>query len=141
MKMKPHVSKGRNSMPKGIIAGVIGSVLVTFASVTIFSGMILREIISEESKGYCAVAILLASVTTGSSIAISKSSNRVRTSLYIGIIYSTILLTVTAILFGAQYQGVGVTIFVVIIGCILTVMLQKNSSKNFKFRKNKIRRC
>jgi len=141
MNTKPNLSKGSKSSARSIVAGVIGSILATIISITIFSGMILKEMIPENSKGYCAVAVLLISVTTGSSIAISNSSDRVKTSLYVGIIYSVMLLAVTAVLFGAQYQGIGVTIFTVTIGCISTAILRKNSSKNFKFRKNKIRRC
>jgi len=118
-----NVNKGSKGLPQRLLAGITGSTFATIISIGIFSGMVSKGIIPEESVGYCAVAVLLFSIMVGSGIAISKSTKRMRISLYMGVIYCVLLLATTAVLFGAEYQGIGVTIFIVVIGCVLTVIV------------------
>ena len=141
MNTKRNVNLRGDSRLKRMIAGITGSVLTTMMVTAIFAGMISKKIIPEEKLGYCTVAVLLISVIAGNKIGTSKCDNKTVTSVCLGTAYLAILLILTAIFFGAQYQGLGVTIIIVLVGCVLAAMTGKNGSKNQKFKKSKYKRC
>ena len=130
-------SMGGSVKVRRTITGVACSFLVTMVVTAIFAAMISKKLIPEERIDYCTVVILLVSTIAGAVIAISKCDKRVLTGIYIGIAYLAMLLTLTAILFGGEYQRIGVTSSIVLIAA----MLRKNGSKNLKFRKSKNKRC
>ena len=141
MNKKRNTSMGGSVKVRRTITGVACSFLVTMVVTAIFAGMISKKLIPEERIDYCMVVILLVSTIAGAVIAISKCDNRVLTGIYIGIAYLAMLLTLTAIFFGGEYQRIGVTSSIVLIACFFAAMLRKNGSKNLKFRKSKNKRC
>ena len=50
-------------------------------------------------------------------------------------------MTITGIFFSADYQRIGITILIVIFGCISATILSKKGGKNYKSRKSKTKRC
>lgn len=134
-------NRNESSNVRRAITGITGSILTTLMITALFAGMISKELIGEEKIDYCAAAVLLASIIAGGTISISKYENRIRSVLCMGGAYFAILAILTGIFFHAEYQRIGVTIVIVLIGCILTAMLSKKGSKNQKIRKSKIKRC
>ena len=141
MNTKRKISIHGNGVLRGMTAGITGSALTTLMSTAIFSWMISKKVIPEEHVIYCTVVILLISAITGSEIVISKCDKKAAMGICSGIVYLAMMLIVTTIFFGAQYQRIGVTTIIVLVGCVLAAMLTKSDRKNHKFKKSKTKRC
>lgn len=141
MNKKRNTGMGGSVTVRRTITGVACSCLVTMVVTAVLAGMISKKLIPEEKIDYCRVVILLISTIAGVDIAILKCDNRVLTGMYIGVAYLAMLMTLTSIFFGGEYQRIGVTSSIVLIACFFAAMLRKNGSKNIKFRKSKNKRC
>ena len=58
-------------------------------------------------------------------------------SVLVGMVYSIMLLLITALGFGDGYRGVPVTILVIVSGCIITVIARKDRTKTGNVRRNR----
>ena len=141
MNKKQNLNMNENRNVRRMIAGISGSLLTTLIVTAMFAGMISKELIPEEKIGYSAIVVVLVSVIIGVSIAISKSENRILPLVCVGLSYLVVLMTLTGIFFSADYQRVGITILIVIFGCISATILSKKGGKNYKSRKSKTKRC
>ena len=139
--MNTKQSVNINGVARRMINGITGSFLATVAATAIFAVFISKELIAEETIDSCSTVVLLVSAITGSSIAITKSDKKTLIGIYVGTAYLAVLMIITGIFFGAQYQMIGVTSLIVLFGCIFTAILRKNDGKNRRFRKSKIKRC
>ena len=118
------------SMPIGLIAGAVVSLVITLLGTFLGAYLIISEKISEASIGYCAMIILLLSSGIGALLAACMIKHRwLPVCLGAGGIYYLILLATTAMFFGGQYQGMGVTAFVVLGGCGTVGLLGLNRGK------------
>lgn len=130
-----------NSMMKSVTMGSTVSVVVTMIIVAVFAALISTETITPAWADYCALAALLLSATLGSVTAVrSATEKQLYMSLAVGGVYLIVLLAMTALLFGGQYRGVGVSAFVVFSGAILAVLIGQRRGKRSKSRRSKIRR-
>ena len=139
--MNTKQSVNINGVARRMINGITGSFFATVAATAIFAVFISKELIAEETIDSCSTVVLLVSAITGSSIAITKSDKKTLIGIYVGTAYLAVLMIITGIFFGAQYQMIGVTSLIVLFGCIFTAILRKNDGKNRRFRKSKIKRC
>ena len=122
MKMKKEM--GIQSVPRGVCIGIFVSLLVTLIGIGVISWMLSGEKMTESTQDYGVVLILLLSSATGVGTALSISkSKRLVVSILVGGGYYLLLLACTALFFGGQYQGVGVTALVILAGCIGTVLV------------------
>ena len=141
MNTKRKINVRGNSTLRGMTVGITGCALTTLMSTVIFAWMISKKVIPEENIIYCTMVILLISAITGSKIVTSKCDKKAATGICLGIVYLAMMLIVTTIFFGAQYQRIGVTTIIVLVGCVLAAMLSKSDRKNHKFKKSKTKRC
>ena len=126
---------------KSVAMGSAVSIVVTVILVAIFAAMISTETIDNAWADYCTLLVLLLSATLGSMTAIrSATEKKLYLGLSVGGIYLLVLLAMTALLFGGQYRGVGVSAFVVFSGAILAVLMGQGCRKSRKSRRSKIRR-
>ena len=125
-------------MSVGILIGVAVCVVVTLVIAFILAWLISAEKMSENAIGYGAMAALLLSAALGA-LAASSRIGRLRTQvcLITGGIYYLVLLSMTALFFGGQYQGMGVAAIFVILGSGLTALLGIREKKT---RKSKIKK-
>ena len=100
-----------SSIPAGLALGAAVSLAITLAGAWIFAYLIAGEILKESSIGYCAMAIILLASVVSAAVAVGRIKRR---RVYIcglsGLIYFGILLSMTALFFGGQYQAVGITL-------------------------------
>ena len=128
-----------SSMPMGLALAAFISLTVTLAGAAVFASLISKEALGEESIGYCAMVLILAASLLGAAVAVGKiKRRRVYVCLLSGGIYYGILLAMTALFFGGQYQGMGVTAPLVLAGSGLVALLGLRGEKGAKPRRRKI---
>ena len=126
------------SMPMGIGIGCGISMILTLLGAGIVAKMIAEEILKETAVGYGAMIIILLASICGSLIAVKKVKKRkLQVSMLVGIGYFMLLLTMTALAFGGQYQGMGVTALLVFAGCSTVILAETRAEKTVKFRKGR----
>ena len=119
-----------SSMPAGLAAGWLVNLLLTIIGAGLSGLLISREILPESSIGYCIMLIILASSALGATTSIHRiKRRRAYVSLLSGLIYYGTLLSMTALFFGGQYQGMGVTALLVIAGCGMVLLLGLKGEK------------
>lgn len=128
------------SMPGGLALGGVVSLLTTILGTGVFAYMLSTETVSADAVGYCAMGILLASSMLGSMTAAGKIKHR---KIYVcgltGLIYYLTLLAITALFFGGQYQGIGVTALVILAGSGTAALLGTKGKNRRHSSKRKIR--
>ena len=111
--------------------GMLISLTVTLIGCAIMSSLILAEKLGEGSVAASTVVIRLLASIVGAWIAtmISKQQ-RLQVALLSGVLYYLALLATTALSFGGQYQGLGISALIVFAGCGLVILISgKNSEK------------
>ena len=127
-----------SSMAAGLTIGAIASLCVTVLICAIGAHMISTEILPQNQIGYCAITALLSATIMGAAVASGKIKRRkVMVCLLSGLIYICTLLALTALLFGGQYQGIGVTLITVGIGSIAATLLVNREKKPRSKRRHK----
>lgn len=105
------------SMPAGLAVGGIWSLVVTIGLSAVIAKLIDGETVEQGSIGYFVISILLIASITGALQSFRKIKRRRMLVCQIsGLIYFCVLLSITALCFGGQYQGIGVTGLVVLCG-------------------------
>lgn len=126
------------SMPGGLAMGGLVSLAVTIVGSVLTANLILREVIEADSVGYCSVAILLLSSVLGARIAVKSIKHR---RLYVcalsAAIYYAVLLSITALFFGGQYRGMGVTALVVMAGAGTVALMGTGGKSNRKSKRKR----
>ena len=126
------------SVPMGIGIGCGISMILTLLGSGVVAKMIAEEILQETAIGYGAMVILLLSSILGSAIAVNKVKKRkLQVSLAVGAGYFLLLLAMTALFFGGQYQGMWVTALLVFAGSGTVTLLETREKKSVKFRKGR----
>ena len=128
------------SMPAGLALGGLASLAVTVAGSVLAAHLILKERIPESGVGYCSLFILLLSSVLGAAISVNRIKRR---RLYVcalsAAVYYGILLSITALFFGGQYQGMGVTALVVTAGSGVVALLGAKGEKTRGKRHSKFK--
>lgn len=118
MVMNKKVTGKAMSIPVGLSIGLTVSLMLTLITAAIVANLILGEKIAESAIGYAAIVILLLASGVGAWLAAMLIKRRwMVVCLGAGGIYYLTLLGITALFFGGQYQGMGVTALVVLGGC------------------------
>lgn len=128
------------SIPSGLAIGAGVSILVTVLVSLIGAQMIMSEILPQEQIGYCSMAALLSGTILGAVTASAKVKHRkLLVCTLSGGVFLCILLAVTALFFGGQYEGFGVTAITVVIGCGAAAILANGKGTRQPKQKRKKR--
>ena len=131
-----------SSVPSGVAYGSGISIGIAVAGAMIFAKLMDAGLLPETAIGYSSMAILLVSSFFGSWAAAARIKRRkVFSCLICGAVYYAILLAMTALVFGGQYQGMGVTALLVAAGSICAILLEFPDGKQRTRRKRKNRYC
>lgn len=126
------------SMGAGLALGAAVSMAVTIAFSLLTAKLVDSGSLAESGIGYAAMGILLLSSILGAMTAIRRiKRQRLVVCLASGGIYYALLLSMTALFFGGQYTGMGVTALVVAGGCgavILAGMGQGGAGRKRKIK-------
>ena len=127
------------SMPGGLAAGGLRAILVTVLTAAILAKLIEREILKEESIGYGVMLLLTAASLTGAMTAVHRIRHqRILVCAASGILYWGILLAITAIFFGGQYEAVAETGLLILCGSALAAFCSAASEGKGRDRKHRI---
>ena len=119
MVINQKVTGKASSMPAGIGIGTVASIGITLLFSLITAWLMDKEMLPENTIGYCAIVTLLCASAAGSGIASSMIKRRRLLMCGIsGIVYYLCLICATALFFGGEYTGMGVTALAVLGGCI-----------------------
>ena len=130
------------SMPVGITLGVFLSLLVTVLLAALLTWLELAGQINENSIGYFSIGILLVASVLGPLLSAMKIKRRwMLVCCVTGILYYLTILGITALFFGGNYQGVGVSGLVILIGTLISGMLGLNRGRARDNHRKKYRAC
>lgn len=134
------MNKKWTGLPIGAGIGTLISMLMTLAGSAIISWLIVSEKVGEGSVSVAAMMIQLLAATIGSwcAVAISKQQ-RLQTALITGVGYYLVLLATTAMFFGGQYKGMGITALIVFAGCGLVALISGKTSSKKRWSKKAYR--
>ncbi|MEE1327987.1 MAG: TIGR04086 family membrane protein [Oscillospiraceae bacterium] len=125
------------SMPAGLAVGGVWSLAITIVLSALIAKLIDGGAVAQGSIGYFVISILLIASITGALQSFRKiKRRRMLVCLISGLIYFCVLLTITALCFGGQYQGIGVTALVVLCGSCCAGLMGLREKK--QGRKGKI---
>ncbi len=107
-----------SSMPAGLLIGAAGSLIITLIAAFILAKLLDAETLPWENVGYGVMILLLLSSMVGALLAYGKiKRQRMMVCMLSGVIYFGILMSITALFFGGQYDSVGVTALLILGGC------------------------
>lgn len=136
MHTKKKVTGTAMAIPAGLGIGIGVSLVVTLLGAALTAWLIGAERIGEASIGYGAMAILVLASAVGAFVSSSLIKRlRLQICLLSGVGYFLTLLGMTALFFGGQYQGMGVSSIAVLIGCVAVAFMPGKSSPQGKRRK------
>lgn len=137
MGMNQKVTGRAMSMPAGIAVGMLVSLLVTLVGALLLGWLIDSETMTTNSIGYGSMVILLAASALGALVSKHRIKHRALVvCLLSGTGYYLSLLSITALFFGGQYQGMGVTLALVLAGAggagLLCIKKKKSITKGYR---------
>lgn len=142
MVLNRKVTGAATTIPSGIALGLLVSLAVTLLGAALTAYLVSAEKIGENGIGYSAMIILALGSAAGAWLSMSKIKRlRMQICLLTGICYYLLLLAMTALFFGGQYEGMGVTALAVLGGCGAVAILGARGEKRGKarYRKNTYR--
>lgn len=102
------------SVQAGLCIGNAASLMFTITGAALLAEMISREIVRWESVGYWVMGILLVASFMGAWIAIKQIKRRkILISQFSALLFFVMLMAITALFFGGQYDAVAVTALLV----------------------------
>ena len=128
------------SMPAGLALGGAAALAVTMLGCVITAWLVHTGNLPPEHTGYGIMVLLAAAAWTAATVA-WKTIRRQKTAVCLlsGVVYYGILLAITALFFGGQYQGAGETALMIFCGCSLRILMSKPGKMRAPQRKFRIR--
>lgn len=129
------------TLPGGILLGACTSLLWTIAGAAILALLIDKEILAQTAIGYGSMVILLTASLIGSQTAWRKVKHqRVLVCMSAGGMYFLMLLAMTALFFGGQYEAMGVTAGLILAGSGCATFMGAGKGRGHGHRVRKIHR-
>lgn len=124
MVVNHKVTGTASSMAGGLAVGWLIGLLLTIAGSVLSALLILKEMIGESSIGYCVMFIVVIASALSAGTAVQRvKRRRAYVCILSGLLYYGTLLSMTALFFGGQYHGMGVTALLVAAGCGTVLLL------------------
>lgn len=128
-----------SSMPGGLAFGAVVSVAVTVIAAVALAWMMDKEILSQDQIGYGVMVLLVTASFAGAMASFGKIKRlRMMVCVASGVIYFGLLLSLTALIFGGQFNGVGVTFLLITAGSLSAALMGLRVGKGRKIKKFKM---
>ena len=135
------MKKARNtasSLPVGVGIGLLVSLVLTVLGAALTAYLVDKEFIAQSNIGYGCLISLLVSACCGAYVSVKRVKRlRMQVCIASGVCYYLLLLGITALFFGGQYEGMGITALVVLGGCIAVAISGMSGGKRRKSTLNK----
>ena len=126
------------SMPAGVLMGTLISIAVSLLGSLLTAYLLSKETLRETGIGYAAMATLIAASLSGCIIAVGRIKHRrMLVCMLCAVSYFGTLLAMTALFFGGQYSGVGVTALLIFGSCSVVALLGLKKERTFVNRRKK----
>lgn len=128
------------SIPGGLMVGTCVSLGLTLLFSGILAKLVSAEKLPWEQIGYGIMALLFLSALSGAaSAATAVKHRRLAVCLMAGALYWIALLAITALFFGGQYHGLGVTALIIFAGCgtVCLLEMRRGEGKKSSLRRKK----
>lgn len=137
--MAANQKSGRaSSIPAGLGAGAGVSVLVTMLGTALLAKLLDAETIQWEAVGYGILIMVMLASMLGCITAMKKIKRKQGiVCLLSALTYWGILLSITALFFGGQYEAVGVTLLLIVGGSGCAFLLCARQERGGRNRKRK----
>lgn len=124
-------------LPAGLFVGLGVSVIITLIFAAVITQLILKETVGEEWIGYGAMLAIPVSAAAGAFVASMTVKRRwLLVSLFEGGMYLLFLLSMNSFFFGGQFQGVWITVILILLGSFAVGAISlKGQSRGYKYRK------
>lgn len=140
MRHNRKIKRTATGIPAGLAIGALISLIITMAGAAVMAYLVLNETVGESGIGYASMIVLFIGAAMGAWGAYSSiKKQRLQICLMSAGVYYLILLAITALFFGGQYQGLGVTALVVLIGTQVVAFFPGKESAKIKFKKHAYR--
>lgn len=140
MSKKRRIKGTATAIPTGLAIGGLISLIVTLAGAAATAYLVLNQRIGENGIGYASMIILFLGAVMGAWGAFSSiKKQRLQVCLLSAAVYYLLLLAITALFFGGQYQGMGVTAIVILIGALAVALFPSKENTKFRFKKHAYR--
>ena len=138
MVVNRKVTGKTSSMPAGLAMGAAISLGITLILASAIAKLVSSEKLAEEHIGYGVMVLLFVASAVGAATANSRiKRRRLLVSCLAGLTYMGILLSITALFFGGQYEAVGVTALLVMGGSICATLIGIDSKRGGHRKKGK----
>lgn len=128
-----------SSMPTGLLIGGACALGGTLLLSAVLAKLVDLETIPQNKIGYGIMAMLLVCAFAGANVACGKIKRQyLVVSVTSAGLYFALLMAITALFFGGQYSGVGVTAALVLCGSMLAALLRSGRGEGRRRRKNRL---
>lgn len=128
------------SVPAGLGIALGVSMVITLAMAALTAYLEGKGIVKEADVGYMVMLTLLLASLVGALTAAGKiKRQRLVMCLASGLCYFLSLIAVTALFFGGQYSGVGVSLLLIMGAAFSAAFLKKGERKSTSVRKRKFK--
>ena len=139
--MKQNKSPGNGKLAGKLAFGTGISMVMTLALAAGSAAAISAGTLPEAAMGYIAMVVLFLSSLVGTTVgAAGMNEKRLYICLSIAALYFAMLLAMTALFFGGQYDGVGASVLILLPGAISGAMIRKGKGRYTNLRRSKIKR-
>lgn len=129
------------SMPAGLALGAAASFGMTILAAGILAKLVDTEKLMWENIGYGVMVLLLLASFLGAMVSYRKiKRQRMMVCLLSGVVYFAILISITALFFGGQYESVGVTALLILGGSGTAGILGLHGGRGGRSRKTRMAR-
>lgn len=126
-----NTSGKASSIPAGLAWGAVVSTSLTLLLAVVIAVLIDTGRLLWDNVGYGIMAMLFISSFAGAKVSNSKiKRQRLMVSAMFATVYLGMLIAATALFFGGQYHGVGVTTLLVFCGSLTSVLLGKEGKRD-----------
>jgi len=122
--------------------GAALSLGITILGACVSAFMIHKEVVEESAVGYCSLVTLLVSSSLGAVLAMNRVKRmRMQVCLLTGACYFLSLLCITALFFGGEYTGIGVTALAILggSGAVALMSIRQKKSRGHTHKKGAYR--
>lgn len=127
------------SIPLGIGLGILLSLVITLLGAVVVAFLLVSEKIGVSAIGWAAMLLLGLGALGGSSLGAGLAKvSRLPVCMAVGGGYFLVLLMITALFFGGQYQGITAMLISAMTGSLVAGFLGLKGNKGFNFKKKKV---
>ena len=127
-----------SSIPSGLIIGALVSTVITVLVAAIGAHLVMSQFIDQDQIGYCSIAALILGTILGAITACKRIKHRkLMVCALSGLAYYLLLLMTTALFYGGQYEGMGVTLLTVMLSTLAAALIVNREGKQKTFVKSR----